>query len=66
MFRFDDNSPEARRWRMQQMIGNNAIEGIEKDPELVALIGRWDDEGVPDEEQIARLFKMAEAPEQKP
>ena len=27
MFRFDDNSREAQRWRMQQMIANNAIEG---------------------------------------
>lgn len=66
MFRFDDNSPEARRWRMQQMIANKAIEGIETDPELVALIERWDDEGVPDEERIARLFAMAKAPEQQP
>ena len=37
MFRFDDNSREARRWRMQQTIAKNAIEGIETDPELVAL-----------------------------
>lgn len=59
MFKFDDNSREAQRWRMQQMIANNAIEGIETDPALVALTEQWDDEGVPDEEQIARLLEMA-------
>lgn len=61
MFKFDDNSREAQRWRMEQMIANNAISGIPTDPELVALTERWDDEGVPDEEQIARLLAMAKA-----
>ncbi|AYM66176.1 antitoxin VbhA family protein [Agrobacterium fabrum] len=61
MYQESDNSREARRWRIQQAIANNAIEGIETDPELVALTEQWDEEGVPDEEQIARLLEMAKA-----
>jgi hypothetical protein len=61
MYRESDNSREAQAWRVAQAHANNAIEGVEKDEEIAALVARWDAEGVSDEEQIERLTEMAQA-----
>lgn len=58
MYRTSDQSPEAQAWRVEQMHANNAIEGIEKDEEIAALVAQWDSEGIPDEEQIKRLLEL--------
>lgn len=57
MFNDTDNSPEARRWRIAQMIANTAIEGVETDPELVAIIEQGHDDGLSQDEIAARLIE---------
>lgn len=60
-YRFSDKSPEAKRWRMEQMIANFAISGREmEDPaEFIALIEKWEAEGLSQDEKAARLTEIA-------
>ncbi|WP_143103261.1 hypothetical protein [Albimonas pacifica] len=58
---FTSQSPEARAWRAKQAEVDSEIEGLPRDPEAAALAAQMERDGVPDEEQIARLiayFKM--------
>lgn len=57
MYRFSDNSPEAQKWRVEQMDANNAIEGVDKDEEMAALMEAWEREGLSDDEQIQRMLE---------
>jgi hypothetical protein len=57
MYRFSDNSPEAQKWRVEQMDANNAIEGVDKDEEKAALMEAWELEGLSEDEQIERMLE---------
>lgn len=59
MNRFSSNEPKEVAWRVDQMHANNAIEGVQKDEALAALVEEWNATGVADDEQVARLVQMA-------
>ncbi|MES5100693.1 hypothetical protein ABUK73_20905 [Agrobacterium sp. BA1120] len=59
MNRFSSNEAKDVAWRIDQMHANNAIEGVQKDEALAALVEEWNAAGVADDEQIARLVQMA-------
>ena len=59
MNRFSSNKTKDVAWRVDQMHANNAIEGVQKDEALAALVEEWNAAGVADDEQIARLVQMA-------
>ncbi|KXG87359.1 hypothetical protein [Agrobacterium bohemicum] len=59
MNRFFSNEAKDVAWRVDQMHANNAIEGVQKDEALAALVEEWNAAGVADDEQVARLVQMA-------
>ncbi|UHS64209.1 hypothetical protein HRR99_22130 [Agrobacterium vaccinii] len=59
MNRFSSHGNKCVAWRVDQMHANNAIEGVQKDDALAALVEGWNAAGVADDEQIARLVQMA-------
>lgn len=54
-YRFSDDSKEAQKYRLHQAIANNRISGLDMPPEDIAMLEKWIDEEVPQEEQIRRL-----------
>lgn len=58
MYRFSDNSKAAKKYRLHQMIANNAISGREMHPDNIAELERWIDEEVPQDECVRRLNQM--------
>jgi len=58
MYRFSDQSRDAREWRAEQMRANSAIEGVVTDEEAAALASQWDAEGLSQDEIIERLNEM--------
>lgn len=55
MYSISDKSKEARKHWLHQGIANNRISGIDISPEDIAMLERWIDDDVPQEEQIRRL-----------
>jgi hypothetical protein len=55
MYSFSDRSKEAQKHHLRQAIANNRISGIDTHPDDIALLERWIDEKVPQEEQARRL-----------
>ena len=55
MYRFSDKSPEAKAWRVEQMHANSAIEGVEEDKNISALVAQWKAEGLSQDEVAERL-----------
>ncbi|WP_312356806.1 hypothetical protein [Agrobacterium sp.] len=55
MYSFSDNSKAAQKYRLHQMIANQAISGIETHPDDIAQLERWIDEEVPQDEVARRL-----------
>tara|TARA_B100002003_G_scaffold30629_4_gene25675 strand:- start:5717 stop:5953 length:237 start_codon:yes stop_codon:yes gene_type:complete len=56
-------SPEARAWRARQAEASADIEGLADDAESAALMDQMERDGIPDEEQAARMiahFQMRE------
>jgi hypothetical protein len=58
MYRFSDQSREAKEWRAEQMHANSAIEGVDKDEDAAALVSQWDAEGLSQDEIVERLNEM--------
>lgn len=56
MYSFCDHSKEAKKYRLHQMIANNAISGIETHPDDIEMMERWIDEEVPQDECARRLI----------
>lgn len=56
MYSFRDHSKEAQKYRLHQMVANNAISGIEASPEDIAILERWIDEEVSQDECARRLI----------
>lgn len=59
MNRFSSNETEDVAWRVSQMHANNAIEGVQKNEALAALVEEWNAARVADDEQVARLVQLA-------
>lgn len=55
MYCFSDNSKEAQKYRLHEMVANSAISGIETHPDDIALLEKWIDEEVPQDECARRL-----------
>lgn len=58
MYRFSDKSKAAKKYRLHQMIANNAISGRDMRADDIAMLERWIDEDVPQTEQVRRLVVM--------
>lgn len=54
--KFSSADPASAAWRRAQMIENNAIEGLYRDPQLAKMVASLQAEGLTAEEQIARLL----------
>jgi hypothetical protein len=55
----DDTSPEAKKWRQEQMVANLEISGFEVDRKLLALVDQWEqEEGLSQDEVATRLVVM--------
>lgn len=59
MYRISDNSKEAQKYRLHQMVANNAISGRDMSREDIEMLERWIDEEVPQEERVRRLVVMS-------
>lgn len=62
MYRFSDNSKAAKKYRLHQMNANIAISGREMHPDDIALLEKWIDEEVPQDECVRRLNQMVLRP----
>jgi len=49
-------SPEARAWRARQAEASADIEGLADDAESAVLMAQMERDGIPDEEQAARMI----------
>lgn len=56
MYRSSDNSKPAQKYRLHQMVANQAVSGIQTHPDDVAQLERWIDEGVSQDECARRLI----------
>ena len=56
MYSFRDHSKEAQRYRLHQMVANQAISGIETHPDDIAKLEAWIDEGLTQDEVARRLI----------
>lgn len=54
-YRFSDDSKEAQKYRLHEMVANSAISGIETHPDDITLLEKWIDEEVPQDECARRL-----------
>ena len=59
MYSFRDHSKEAQKYRLHQMVANQAISGIEANPDDIAKLERWIDEGISQDEVARRLTAEA-------
>ena len=59
MYSFRDNSKEAQKYRLHQMVANQAISGIETHPDDIAKLEAWIDEGLTQDEVARRLTAEA-------
>lgn len=55
MYRLGDKSKEARKYWLHQGLANNRISGLDIPTEDIAMLERWIEEEVPQEEQVRRL-----------
>lgn len=56
--RFMATDSVSGEWRRRQMVENNAIEGIERDPALTEFVDRMRAEGHSPEERIKQLMRL--------
>jgi hypothetical protein len=54
--RLSSNDPQDIAWRVQQMHVDTAIEAIDRNPILVALVAEMDAAGLSPEEKIKRVI----------
>ena len=54
-YRFSYDSKEAQKYRLRQMVANQAISGIETHQDDIAQLEKWIDEGVSQDECARRL-----------
>ncbi|MBB4104388.1 hypothetical protein [Allorhizobium borbori] len=59
MYSFRDQSKEAQKYRLHQMIANIAISGRDMMPDDIAKLEKWIDEDVPQDEVARRLTAEA-------
>ncbi|PYB73198.1 hypothetical protein [Rhizobium wuzhouense] len=61
--KFASEDRASKEWRRAQMIENNAIEGVTRDPSLSAMVTEMREAGTSTEAQIARLLQRHSRPD---
>ena len=61
--KFVSTDSASTEWRRVQMIENNAIEGVTRDPSLSAMVTEMREAGASTDEQIARLLQLHSRPD---